>query len=130
MPAKPTVREQVRAALAEHGPMTYAQLAEVTGLTPEQVNRCINRDRKAWRSRKLKRWCYVMRWERNLGREAHGKPSPVWKLGSHSDAPMPEPVDRRARYEELHRARRTVGRRRRVLCPMAHMAAALGARVG
>lgn len=127
--SKPCTREAVRAVLRDDGPATYAQIAQAIGKTVDAVRHAIKAARAINPS-----FAHISDWERNLGLGHGGKMSPVWRLGKGRDKPMPEPLDRHRRFREKHGARRRLQQRVRkpgvTLCPMAHMAAALGARVG
>ena len=115
MSRPPIRRDSIVDALKKYGPISAAELAEVTGLTRGQINWCLNHSREAHGTKFFR----ISSWRR----QEHGKKGnliPVYGIGRYRpDAPRPvvnTKEERRAchaRYRERNRIKLLVKGRAR-----------------
>lgn len=99
MSTPPTIRTALVAAITEHGPMTAAELADVTGLDRKQVNGAFIKARGLG-------LFHIAAWRRQPPGQ-RGAMAPVYNLGDQPDAPKPRARtqrERNATYRKRHRA--------------------------
>lgn len=99
MPTPPKNRIAIAAAIQAHGPMSAADLSDITALSRAQVNDAIYKARKSG--------CfYITAWQRQD--EGHqGSLIPIYANGPGRDKPSPgriPDIDRHARYRRRHAA--------------------------
>lgn len=119
MPSPPRTRNAILAAIREHGPMTVAELVEVTGKTRHSIDAAIINMRE--RGTEFLR---VKGYQRQVGNG--GIAASIYDLGPGKDAKRPDLStieahrERQARYRDKNRAvinARTNARRGRPINP-------------